>query len=235
MTMAWTEHRHADADAAAQGLAHALAQDVAVALATEANAVVALAGGRTPFAAYRLLARQPLDWCRIHLLPGDERCVPHDHHACNATALRKAFDGTGAIVEHLTVPSGDPDASLMHARTLLRTHSGPFASVVLGMGLDGHVASLFAGAPQFMTALHPRDGAAVARIDPEPLPVEAPFPRITLTLPRLLDARRVHLLVTGHEKRSVLEAAMAANAPLLLPVSAVLHAPESNVQIHWSP
>ena len=86
-----------------------------------------------------------------------------------------------------------------------------------------------------MAALHPVDGVAVARIDPEPLPAEAPFPRLTLTLPRLLDARRVHLLVTGHGKRSVLEAAMAANAPTLLPVSAVLHSPGTNVQIHWSP
>ena len=80
----------------------------------------ALAGGRTPFPAYRRLATMPLDWSRVVLLPTDERCVPHDHAACNVRELREAFgEASGVRIESLTVDDGDPVRSEAHARELL--------------------------------------------------------------------------------------------------------------------
>jgi len=98
-----------------------------------------------------------------------------------------------------------------------------------------HTASLFPGTRNIEAAMNPASRADACRIDPEPLPAEAPFPRITLTLQRLLRARSVHLLVTGMEKRAVLRHAQAVNDPQQHPVAALLHAPDVVTHIYWSP
>jgi len=103
------------------------------------------------------------------------------------------------------------------------------------MGLDGHTASLFPGAPQLATAMDPADRHGAFRVDPDPLPPEAPFPRITLSLPRLLQARAVHLVIVGDAKLAVLREAQARNDPFERPMSALLHAPDICVHVHWSP
>jgi 6-phosphogluconolactonase len=236
--MAWQEHEYSDGDALAAGLSAALHASARVAFATDGGtAVFALAGGRTPLPAYRRLADMPLDWKRIRLLPTDERCVPHDHAACNVRELREAF-AEATLIDSLTVPDGHPDRSEAHAQSLFAR--APYAvrafdAVVLGMGLDAHTASLFPGAPQLAAALDPADTQGACRIDPDPLPPEAPFPRITLTLPRLLRTHALHLAIVGAAKREVLREAQAAHNPSKFPISALLHAPNTTVHVHWSP
>lgn len=131
------------------------------------------------------------------------------------------------------------EASLAHARALLAANPQPFDAVLLGMGMgmgmggDGHFASLFAGAANLDEGFDPALDAC--RIDPVPLPPEAPYPRISLTLPRLLRTRTLLLAVTGAGKRAVLEEAMAGADPRRLPVAALLHAPGAQLHVHWSP
>lgn len=235
--MAWVEHHHPDVDALAAAVASQLRDACTDALQAHGRATLALAGGRTPFPIYRALAATPLDWSRVIALPGDDRCVAHDHPASNVTALRQAFaDANGLVVESLTTPDGDPAASLAHARaSLAPLHAIPFDAVVLGMGEDAHTASLFPGNPVLASAMALDADEDAFALVPDPLPPEAPFPRITLGLARLLRARSLHLLVTGARKREVLRAAQAACDPALRPISAVLHAPETTVHIHWSP
>lgn len=103
------------------------------------------------------------------------------------------------------------------------------------MGEDAHTASLFPGVAALPAALAADAAEDAFAIVPDPLPPEAPFPRITLGLARLLRARSLHLLVTGARKREVLRAAQAAHDPLRMPIAAVLHAPDTTVHIHWSP
>src|SRR5690606_22120292 len=112
-------------------------------------------------------------------------------------------------------------------------HRQAFDAVVLGMGNDGHTASLFPGAVALAAGFDPALDAC--RIDPDPLPPEAPYPRISLTVARLLRARALHLVITGERKRAALEQAIAGNDPWRHPVMAVLAAPGAEVQIHWSP
>lgn len=235
--MAWVEHVHEDADALARVLAAAIAAATREALTLRGRALLSLAGGRTPLPAYRAVASTPLAWPDVTVLPGDDRCVPHFHAACNFRELRAVFAAAeGIAIAPLTAADGDPSASERQARALLEPwRDTPFDLVVLGMGADGHTASLFPGAPQLARALAPESTLDALRVDPDPLPAEAPFPRITLTAARLLRAREVHLVATGGPKRAVLEAVYDAPDPSRHPVAAILHAPDACVHVHWSP
>ena len=242
--MAWVEHDHVDADALAVAVARQLEHVCCDAIVARGRALLALAGGRTPVPAYRRFARAALRWRDVTAMPTDERCVPHDHPACNVAGLRAAFaaaDGSvdggaaGIVIESLTTIDGEPGRSLAHARAMLTGHPLPFDAVVLGMGDDAHTASLFPGAEELAVAIDPAAAGDAYRIDPVPLPTEAPFPRITLSAARLLRARCVYLLATGADKRDVLRQAQRSNDPLMHPIAAMLHAPGTVVHIHWSP
>lgn len=232
--MAWTLHTHPDAGTLAGIVAASLRTSCSVGLVERGMATLALAGGQTPWPVYRCLADADLRWQDITIVPTDDRCVAADAPASNLHGLRDAFTpATGVQLAPLTVPDGEPDASLAHARAWLAQHRQAFDAVVLGMGGDGHTASLFPGAVALGTGFDPALDAC--RIDPVPLPPEAPYPRISLSVARLLRARTVHLVITGERKRAVLEEAIAGNDPWRHPVMAVLAAPGAEVQIHWSP
>lgn len=234
--MAWVQHDHADGDALGAMVACQLKQACLDAIAVRGRALLALAGGRTPLPVYRQLATRPVAWAKVTVMATDERCVPHAHPACNLREIRGALATADAIAfESLTTADGDPTRSLAHAATMLARHDAPFDALVLGMGMDGHVASLFPGAANLAAALDPAATFAAVRIDPDPLPAEAPFPRISLSLARLLRAGSIHLVITGAGKRAVLRQALAANDPLRHPIAAVLHAPGVLTHIHWSP
>lgn len=234
--MAWIEHAYPDAATLTAAVAVRLRDACAEASRARGRATLALAGGRTPFPIYRALAEARLDWPSIVVMPGDDRCVAATHAASNVGALREAFAAAqGIVVESLTAADGDPSGSLQIARTMLAAHADDFDAVVLGMGEDAHTASLFPGVAALPAAMAADADQDAFLIVPDPLPPEAPFPRITLGLARLLRARGIHLIVTGVRKREVLRAAQTAYDPLRMPVSAVLHATDAVVHVHWSP
>lgn len=235
-TMAVIEHAYENSGVLAEAVAARLREACANALAHRGHALLCLAGGRTPFPAYRALAAsEGIDWEDVAVLPGDDRCVPWDHAASNVASLRTAFaEAQGVRIAALTTPDGDPGASLLHARTVLSRHADTCDAVVLGMGEDAHTASLFPGARGLSAAMAPTSREEAFLIHPEPLPPEAPFPRITLGLARLLRTRSIHLIVTGQRKREVLREAMASNDPLRHPIAAVLQS-SRDVHVHWSP
>lgn len=232
--MAWTFSAHAGAEALAEAVAGALAQVLREALGRRGGASLVLAGGRTPFPAYRRLAREALDWSAVNLLPSDERWVEAGDPASNLGELRSAFAGCGAQCLPLTPTdcSGPPSAKAA-LDTLTRLGDGRFDAVLLGMGADGHVASLFPGAHELRAGLCGSVDALV--VNPEPLPPEAPFARISLSAPRLLHSRRLLLAVSGAAKRAVLEQAMRENDASRLPVCALLHQDRVPLEIHWFP
>jgi 6-phosphogluconolactonase len=162
---------------------------------------VTVPGGSTPFPIMERLAAMPLDWRRVTVWPGDDREVPEDHPASNTGRIRALFEPAGAEVVALTVMEQVPR----------------FALAWLGMGADGHVASLFPN-----TDPRADDPLKVRMLTPDPLPPEAPFDRITLTIAALLDSDSLMFVIRGAEKRALFEA--AARGANDLPVARLLAA-----------
>ena len=233
--MAWIEHEYADTQALVAGVSAVFESACRSAITVRGHALLCLAGGRTPLPIYAHLAHAELRGTLI-AIPGDERCVPHTHAACNLRNLREAFATDASLqVQPLPTADGDIDASLALARTWLAAHPQDFDAVLLGMGGDGHFASLFPGAANIAEGLALDSGIDAIATTPSPLPPEAPFARISLTLPRLLRAAAIHLVVTGADKHRVLrEAQQHPHSPY--PIAALLHSPAPTpIHIHWSP
>lgn len=225
---------HVDAGTLAAAVAECLAAAIREGVAKRGSAWLALAGGSTPFAAYRLLAAMDLPWAAVHLIATDERWVDEAHPARNEAALRTAFSVAQGVQVHPLVPadaSGSPNTSAVEA-SLSSLGVRPFDAVLLGMGMDAHIASLF---PHVTPASAFDAGSRVSAITltPDPLPPEAPFARVTLTLPRLLSTHWLGLMISGAGKRTVLENA-TERSTLEAPVNALLRA-APDLAIHWSP
>jgi len=162
---------------------------------------ICLPGGATPFPILANLAARPIDWARVAVWPGDDRIVAEDHPASNIGRFRALLEPAGARIVPLAEGAVPPH----------------FALVWLGMGGDGHVASLFPNTDPTADA-----GRAVIRLTPDPLPPEAPFDRLSLTIPALLDAEALLFVIRGADKRALFEAAsLGAND---LPVARLLAA-----------
>ena len=227
-------HDFADPPALAAALAQAVAADLRAALQAREVASVALSGGNTPRAFLQALGLQVLDWSRVAVTLVDERWVPESSARSNA-ALVKAnlLDGPAALARFVplyrAVPQ--PEDALGEVERALRTLGLPFDALVLGMGSDGHTASFFPGGDHLADVLDPRSRALV-------LPMRAPDagePRITLTLPPILAARRIYLHIEGQSKHEVLSSAVSGiGAGAAYPIREVLSQMISPVQVYFT-
>ncbi|ALE15680.1 6-phosphogluconolactonase [Altererythrobacter epoxidivorans] len=162
--------------------------------ATDGPVAITVPGGSTPFPVFRELTGRKLDFTRLVVWPGDDRIVAEDHPASNTGKIRDLFEAVGAEVATLTIMEEVPHFSLAW----------------LGMGADGHIASLFPN-----TDPKADDPQRMRRLTPDPLPPEAPFDRITLTMPSLLDSDEIVFTLGGSaEKRTLFEAAAAGENDL---------------------
>lgn len=234
--MSWNLIEHADAGLLARAVAERLAMALDAALHNRGQAVLALAGGRTAPPIFSALAGAGRCWEAVTLLPTDERWVDATHVDNNLRQMRAGFASVqqrirwcALVPEHA---QGTPDAGLAE-----RNLAGlpEFDACMLGMGADGHFASLFAGAAGLEHALALDNPAAATVIVPDPLPVAGAHARISLTLARLLRSRLLLLVISGADKRAVLQGAQREADPGKLPVAALLHNPLRSVEVHWSP
>jgi 6-phosphogluconolactonase len=192
-----------DAERAARRAADVMANQINDARMRGADVHFAVAGGSTPRRAYELLARMQGTWSHVHIWLGDERCVPADHEDANQRMLDESLLSKLRSVDgpHLHPVRGDlqpEDAAWLYARELVETigEQPVFDVVLLGLGEDGHTASLFPDDPAALSEEAPVIGIRSA---PKPPPE-----RITLTLPVLRRARFTLLLATGEGKRDAL-------------------------------
>lgn len=219
---------YADRDACVRGLAEELHACLQRALAANGRARMLMPGGGSPKALFPLLAAQNLDWGRVDTTPGDERWVDREDERSNFRLLRDGLPQACCLDPRLG-DTAEESARLWGER--MREWL-PFSVVLLGVGDDGHFASLFPGMPGLAAALDPQ-AAPDALVGHAP---DEPRLRISANLAMLLDSDWVGLLVFGEEKKRLIYAALAhQQASLSQPIHSLLHNGIRPVHIHWAP
>ncbi|HBK45746.1 MAG TPA: 6-phosphogluconolactonase [Xanthomonadaceae bacterium] len=194
-----------------------------------------LSGGTTPAAVYEALAEQALDWSSLEVGLVDERWLSPQDQDSNAWLVQHSFldRAEGARFTPL-VRSGKQLAECVHTANLQETHAAPACVAILGMGNDGHTASLFPGSADLPRALASQQ--PYAALDATGCPGSNSWPlRITLTPAGLASAQTRLLLLRGQQKLDVLNAALAGTDPLEYPVRAAINLPGPRLRVHWCP
>ncbi len=222
-----------DRDEMADAVAGDIGFIIESALDARGEALIALPGGSTPLPIYQKLAQAKLNWKKVTIVPTDDRLVPLTDDKSNIRAIAQAFLSVGARVYPITSDIEDYHLAGNSANAKLADLKFPLDLVWLGMGGDGHTASIFAG-PDLEEALNAPNGRHAVGVMPDPLPPEAPVARVTLTRSAILSARTVMITITGEEKKALLEGAIADGQSSKLPIGRVLAEAEQPIDIHWA-
>ena len=215
-------------------LARTLAADVAgrlrAAIAGQGTATLVVSGGRSPVAFFEALAGEVLDWSKVVVSLADERWVPVEHADSNAGLVRRhLLQGDAARARFIGLYRSAPSLEAAAAeadRALVQLP--PIDVLVLGMGDDGHTASLFPGSPNLDEGLRAdSERRCLAMLAPT-----VPHQRLSLTRRLLATAGFTALAVQGEGKLATLRAALADNDPTQMPIRAFLHDP---LDIYWCP
>jgi len=191
-----------------------------------------VSGGKTPQPFFHALNDVKLNWSKVFLTLADERWVPTDHADSNEKLVRDSLRVEGLHFVSLKSSASNPYLGAVDVSRNLAAMPKPFDVVLLGMGDDGHTASLFPNSKDLQAALYP-ESAKTLCVGLTP-PDYAPHPRITLTLPTLLDAGKVIVLMTGENKRSVYLRACEDGLPEDLPIRAILKQRKTLVEVYWT-
>lgn len=220
-----------------EDLAVQLAADVAgglrYAIKAKGGATLAVSGGTTPGLFFETLSHKDLDWTKVIVTLVDERFVPPSSERSNERLVRQKLLRNEARLARfvgLYSDATDVDEAARRAQAGVAILGSPLDVVILGMGTDGHTASFFPDAPNLDVLT---DIAQKRRV----LAVDAPSggePRITLTLPLIVEARHLVLHIEGDAKRQVLDAALAQAAPRL-PIARVFDVAPSPIDVYWAP
>lgn len=205
------DSRDAAAAAVAQRLHEALVRELAAAPAAH----LIVSGGASPAAVYTQLAQLPADWSRVNLLLSDERNVPPEHKDSNSGMVRQTLLTARAATANL----------LDITKHELPAPGTRYASALLGMGEDGHFASIFPDADNLNELLDPASSQRCSQVHT----AASPHPRTSLGLAELLRAREILLLVYGAAKHQVL------TAPAGLPIQALLSQQQTPVIVFYAP
>jgi 6-phosphogluconolactonase len=217
-------------------LAEAVAGDagfiIEQALEARGRAIVALPGGDTPKEALELLAARKIEWADVTIVPTDDRLVPPTDPRSNVGMLARLFLPKKARVVPLCAGEKDPVAAGRAADERLADLEWPLDLAWLGVGADGSVASILPG-PDYDGALNGPKVRRAMGLRPDPMPADMPVNRVTLTKAALVSARTVTLVLTGKDKRRMVEQAIRDGASSPLPIGRLLADLEFDIDIHW--
>jgi len=237
-------------------LAQDIAQRLNAAISERGFAVLSVSGGKSPIALFEALRVQDIDWAKVRVSLVDERCVPNNHPNSNALLVKShLLQGLAAQAQlvpmvstdtnhtHELKPSGATNPTKVpllspvvqaESAAVALLAAGTADVLVLGMGADGHTASLFPDAPNLQDALDTRNPKACVAIELAHPPANAPYARVTQTLSQILSARHIVLPLSGADKRNTLQKAWSKADPHC-PVSYVLHQTQTPISIWLTP
>jgi 6-phosphogluconolactonase len=226
--------RFASRAALTAAVAGDIAAQLARAIAARGGAGLLVSGGHSPAALFEQLRTQVLEWSRVSIALVDERWVEPTDPASNERFVRETLLRDGAAAAHfvgLKNPAASPDLGAAAAWKALAPIARPADVTVLGMGDDGHMASLFPGSPNLESALDlEAPEGCIGMYSPS-----APHARLSLNLRALLDSRRIIVFLLGEPKLRTYAAASGAGAVEEMPVRAVLRQHRVPVEVVWAP
>jgi 6-phosphogluconolactonase len=215
-------------EAQADGLAQAITADLATAIEQQGRAVLAVSGGRSPVALFERLAQCQIPWHRVAVTLVDERLVPETHADSNARLVKQhLLQGYAAEARFIPLVTQADNESLSIAEAC-RSFTWPTV-VVLGMGDDGHTASLFPGAGELQQGLDLNQKQPIIAVTPP----HAAHRRLSMTRAALLKCDKMYLAIQGEAKRTVLERARLG-LDIHLPISYFLHQKATPLDVYWA-
>lgn len=220
-------HTYPDRELMMLRVAQRIASELRETLQSQGRATLSVPGGTTPGPVFDTLSGADIDWGNVAVMLNDERWVPEGHPRSNTTLLRQRLlvdRAAAATLVPLVADTPTPEDALEDLSEGVQAYL-PISVLLLGMGADMHTASLFPGADRLAEALA-SDAPPLMALRAE----AAGEPRITLTAPVLRAALRIHVLITGDEKRAALETATRL-PPERAPIACVL----GQAQVHWAP
>ncbi len=200
-------------------------------LEQQRRASMIITGGSSPGRCYEALSEAELDWERVDLVLSDERWVPADHEDSNERQAREALTknkAASATLHPMYSANADIDARVAELNAELRMLPIPFSVALLGMGEDGHFASLFPDAEDLESGLSPDNPELCMAVNTK----ASPHPRLSLTLSAIARSDAIVLLIFGDAKKTVIEKAKAGDTSY--PVTRLLRQKKAPVHIYWA-
>jgi 6-phosphogluconolactonase len=226
-------HRYPTRAALVESLTFEIAGLLATAVIERQSASLVVPGGSTPAPLFDALAAQGLPWPAITVTLNDERWVdPGDADSNERLVRERLLTGNATKARFVGLKTSAPTAreAVPEVQARLATIATPFDVMILGMGTDGHTASLFPGSPALAASLN-GDPAEVQAVEAQG--ARGTAERMTMALPTLQHSRFIGLMITGQEKLEVLERAAEPGDPLELPIRAVMDC--AGVDAYWAP
>lgn len=230
--MALTIESFDSADALTRTFADKLADILETSIQTRGRASLVVSGGRTPLKLFETLSHKSLDWGSVDITLADERWVDETDDASNTQLVKNnLLVNKAADARFIELKSDHDDAAegVSAAEAGVASMAQPFDALILGMGEDGHTASLFPCSNQIQDGLDMSSGRTCIAVTP----TTAPHQRISLTLPAILNSRNIFLHLTGEKKKQVLTDALDGAAEAQKPVTAVVN--RAPVTLMWAP
>jgi 6-phosphogluconolactonase len=196
------------------------------------RASLVVSGGSTPADLFNALSKAHLEWDKIDISLADERWVNNTDDASNEKMLRAKLlinNAANANFVPLKTQHDDAEDAVLTCTDNLQKMRTPFDVLILGMGEDGHTASLFPCSEQISQALDLESGNAYIAVQP----TTAPNQRMSLTLPALLNSNKIFLHVTGESKKEVINTVLSDDDALVMPIRAVIN--NADVALLWAP
>lgn len=226
--------RYPDLPALLSALAVEVARILTAAIGSRGRASLVVSGGKSPIGFFESLRTQQLDWARVSITLADERWVAPSDADSNEKLVRDHLLKEAAAAAHfsgLKNAAATPELGAAEAWRSVARIARPFDVVILGMGDDGHTASLFPHSPNLSAAIDPAAApACIGMVAPT-----QPAARMSLNLAALLDSRSIVLLLNGDAKWQVYEAATGPGPVADMPVRAVLRQHHTPVAVAWAP